>query len=309
MKSVSYVSIGLCLVAILLFSCEKTLDIKINSTASDIVVDGQIANNELPNVTLTKGLGFFDKIDLNAIQYAEGAIVKVTDLLTTQSITLREYKIDTTLNQINYKFIFYGPDFTDANAMNFRGQINHTYRLDITYNGQTFESYTTIPATTGLDSTWLEPVKGKENEYSSFKAIYKDPDTLGNCVKLETLKRRYQKDSIPEIYYKPFQYVYDDAIFNGVNIPLTIDMGFNQFASYEPNDFQYLGYLKKGDTATVKWSAIDKQVYKFFETLSFSANSVGNPFATPVKVQGNVKGALGAWVGYNILYYTLIDSL
>lgn len=290
-------------------SCEKELDIKLNSGNSSLVVQGQIEAGELPNVVLTKSIGFFDKIDLNSIQYVKGAVVKVLDLNTNELIQLKEYSIDTTIDGQHYFFNVYGPDFLDANAMNFKGQIEHTYKLIIENNGLTHEAVTKIPAMTGLDSVWIEPVPGKEDTYSVLKAIYTDPDTLGNAVKVETLNNKYKKDSTPEIYYNPFQYVYDDAIVNGIKVPLTIDLGYDKTKQYSQSEFQYLGFLHKGDTVTLKWGAIDRNVYKFWSTLSFSENSIGNPFATPTKVQGNVSDALGVWAGYNNKYYTITDTI
>ncbi|QLH47254.1 MAG: hypothetical protein HWD58_17470 [Bacteroidota bacterium] len=59
----------------------------------------------------------------------------------------------------------------------------------------------------------------------------------------------------------------------------------------------------------MKWAAIDKKVFKFWETLVYSTSAVGNPFASPVKVQGNISDALGVWGGYNAQFYTITDTL
>jgi hypothetical protein len=140
------------------------------------------------------------------------------------------------------------------------------------------------------------------------KALYNDPDSLGNAICYETKNNQYKKDtSSPEIFYKPLNYAYDDAVVNSGKIPLTLDLGYDK---YKTNiDFRHLGLMQKGDTVTLKWSAIDHNVFNFWSTLSFSANSVGNPFATPTKVQGNVSDAIGVWAGYNTTYYTIIDSI
>lgn len=305
-----YFQLTTLILSFLLFnSCEKELDIKLNSENNKIVVQGQIATGELPYVTLTKSIGFFDKIDLNSIQYVKNAVVKVIDVNQLDTITLKEYSIDTVVDGKTFFFNIYGPDIADANAMNFKGQIEHSYQLIIENNGKIYRGITKIPAMTGLDSVWTEPVPGKETEFSALKAYYTDPDTFGNSVKVETLNNRFKKDTVPEIYYTPFQYVYDDAIINGVKLPLTLDLGYNKYQTYSNEEFQTIGFLRKGDTVTLKWGAIDRSVFKFWETLSFSENSVGNPFATPTKVQGNVSDALGVWAGYNNMYYTITDTI
>ncbi|MCY1535045.1 hypothetical protein D9M68_704340 [compost metagenome] len=72
-------------------------------------------------------------------------------------------------------------------------------------------------------------------------------------------------------------------------------------------NFMTYSYFERGDTVTVKWSAIDRTTYTFWQTLEFSIGTTGNPFSTPIKVGSNVSnGALGIWAGYSSAYKTLI---
>jgi len=292
-----------------LLSCEKEVNMNLSDSPKKIVVEGVIETGQQPYVTLTKSIGFFDKIDLGAVDYVSNAIITVEDLTNSKKITLREYKLDTTVGNEVFSFSFYAPDFNDANAMAFKGEVDHYYKLTIISEGNTHEGITKIPTTSGLDSIWIEPVPGREDSFSSVKSFYIDPDTLGNAVRIETLTKRYVKNGEPELYFTSFNSVYDDAIINGTVVPLTIDLGFDKSKTYTSQDFQTIGYAKKGDTITVKWSGIDKNVYTFWQTLIFSAGSVGNPFASPTKIQGNVSNALGVWAGYGVNFYTIIDSL
>jgi hypothetical protein len=297
------------LLIILLISCEKEVNIKLNDGEKKIVVEGVIDVNEVPYVSLTRSIGFFDKIDLSSVEYIKNAAITITDLNTSNSILLKEYSIDTVVGSNTFKFSLYGPDFSDPVAAAFKGEIGHTYKINIVENTNVYEAYTLIPENVGLDSVWLEPVPGKEDSFSVLKAIYSDPDTFGNCVKLQTKRNRMIKDGSPELFYSSFTSVYTDNIVNGTKINLSIDLGFDRTRDYSQKEYQTLGYVKKGDTVTVKWSAIDRNVFTFWETLSFSAGSVGNPFASPVQVVGNVKGAIGVWGGYSSKYFTVIDSL
>ena len=66
-------------------------------------------------------------------------------------------------------------------------------------------------------------------------------------------------------------------------------------------------FFNKGNTVTFKLSNIDKATYDFWRTIEFAYQAVGNPFSTPVKVLGNIKGnALGYFGGYASQYRTLI---
>jgi Domain of unknown function (DUF4249) len=290
-------------------SCEKEIDLQLETGENKIVVEGVIETNQVPYVTLTKSIGFFSKIDLSKIGYIKGAIIQVKDLTDNQFIQLKEYDIDTTIDGNQFSFVVYGPDILDANALNFKGKVQHAYQLSIDYAGKKYESVTTIPAATLLDSLWMEPVKGKEDSFSMFKVMYDDPDSLGNCVRIETKRNRYKKTSEPELFYTADLSVYDDVIANGLRFPVSIEIGYDKSRDLKPKDYQDLYYARKGDTITLKWSAIDRQTFRFWETLAFSKGSVGNPFASPTKVQGNIAGALGIWGGYSAVYYTIIDSI
>ncbi|HPI54550.1 MAG TPA: DUF4249 family protein, partial [Chitinophagaceae bacterium] len=107
---------------LLFTSCEKEVDIKLKTGEPTLVVEGVIETDQLPYVTLTRSMGFFDKIDLNTVDFVNNAQVVVQDLTSQQQITLREYVVDTTLGNQNFSFSIYGPDLNDPNAMAFKGQ-------------------------------------------------------------------------------------------------------------------------------------------------------------------------------------------
>ncbi len=293
---------------LILASCEKTIDVGLTEGEKQLVVEGVIESGQAPYVVLTRSIGFFDKIDLNKVDFVKGAQLRVDDLTSGIGINLKEYTIDSLVGGQTFSFTVYAPDFNDPNAMNFKGEFEHSYQLSINYNGQSYLSTTKIPRSTGLDSLWLEPVTGKETEYSILRGRYKDPDTLGNCVRILTKRQMQVKDGFPENFFEPFNSEYDDNIINGLQVNITLDMGFDRNRS--DIDFQNVSYVKKGDTVTVQWSAIDQKVYKFYETLAFAQGSVGNPFASPTKVQSNISNkAIGVWAGYGHYYFTIIDSL
>ena len=297
------------LLSFFLFSCEKEVNIKLNDGEKKIVVEAQIELNELPYLTLTRSIGFFDKIDFSSVEYVKGANIKITDITTSKFIVLREYTIDTVVGGNTFFFNLYGPDLNDPNALNFKGETGHTYLLNIESNGTLLEAYTQIPPNKGLDSIWLQPVPGRGDSFKAIKALYSDPDTFGNSVKLQTQTLRYVKDGSPELYFSSFNSVYNDDIINGTKISLDIDLGFDKSKTYTRDQYQTIGYVKKGDTVNIKWSAIDKNVFIFWNTLAFAEGSVGNPFASPVQVQGNVKNSIGVWAGYGSKIYTIIDSI
>lgn len=283
----------------LLTACEKDVDLNLKDGDSRLVVEGYIENDRPPFVFLTKSIGYFSKIDLNTLQnsFVHGATVKVSDGTTT--ITLREYSIDTGSN--GNKFSFYSID--TAGSSFFVGTINKTYKLTIDLpDGKHYESTTKIPNPTTLDSVIsiypAPPFDTSKNPTArQIKLFFTDPDTLGNYVRYFT-----QRNSEP--YYAGLNSVYDDQLINGKPFSTTFAMGENR-STQVPFDSLGLAYI--GDTVTLKWCAIDKNVYDFWSTYEYSLGTLGNPFSTPVSVKSNVSNdALGVWAGYGAIYKTVI---
>lgn len=290
-------------------SCEKTVKLNVKANPKDIVVEGYIENGELPYVILTRAVGFFDKIDFSSIQFVSGAQVVITDITAQKSITLRQYDIDSVIGGKTFRLTAYAPDFNDSLSVHFKGIEEHLYRLHIEADGKSMEGVTKIPTAYKLDSLWFEPVPGKEGIYDALKGLYPDPDTFGNTLKYQTKNNKYVKTGEPEIFYDSFNFAYDDAIINGTKFTITFDLGYDHSQTLTGDDLFNQAYAKKGDTITLKCSSMDYGTYKFWSTLNIAQNSSGNPFATPLKVQGNVQNAIGVWGGYGTTYYHIIDSL
>jgi hypothetical protein len=283
---------------LLLVSCEKEVNIKLDDGKSRIVVEGAIETGLPPYVFLTKSIGYFAKIDLTTLQnsFIHNAIVKVSDGVKT--ITLREYSADTGSN--GNKFYFYSIDTALAPSEWILGEVEKNYTLTIESDGQTYTAVTKIPNPTILDSvrtTHPSIIPDKNPDARQIKVYFKDPDTLGNYV-------RYFTKRNSEPYYPGLNSVYPDELINGTQFETTLAAGENRNGTLS---FDSLGFFHPGDTVTLKWCAIDKGVYDFYSTFEFAIGTIGSPFASPIKVKTNVNNnALGVWAGYGSTYTTLI---
>lgn len=284
---------------VLYASCEKEVNVNLSTGVPKLVVDGQIETNGYPFVVLTKSVGYFSKIDLSVIEnsFVHGAVVKVSDGITT--IQLKEYPLDTGLNGAN-KFYIYTVDTADASSLAFKGVSERTYTLTIEHEGKTYSSVTKIPEVKGLDSVWFRKPKGTPPIAASMLMFvkYSDPDTPGNYARYFTRRNS-------ELFLPGSSSVFEDDIVNGITIDsLQIEAGYDR--SKEPNR-DSSGYFFMNDTVTLKWCAIDRGVYNFFNTLDYATGTVGNPFASPTSVTTNIKGgALGIWAGYGSWYVTKV---
>lgn len=273
-------------------SCEKEVDIKLDSGEPKLVVEGAIETGLPPYVILTKSIGYFATIDMETLQnsFVHDAKVTVSDGIVT--VPLVEYNIDSG----EYKFSVYSVE----NLLNppIVGSINTSYKLTIEHNGKVYEATTTIPNPKPVDSIWARGLSQNSSLGDSARRLFvafTDPDTIGNNYRYFT-----QKNSEP--YYPAYNSVYEDQIFNGSRFDsLSIDMGGARTRYSDSTGIAFVG-----DTVTLKWCAIDKQVFQFFSTYEYALGTIGSPFATPIKVKTNISnGALGIWAGYGSSYRTL----
>ena len=283
--------------ALCFVSCEKDVNIKLDGGTPKLVVDGQIGTGEPPIVVLTKSIGYFNKIDLNTVAESFLHDLHVTVSDGTQTITLREYNLDTA--GTNFVSI-YTLDTTDPSSFNFLGREDTYYTLTVDYEGTNYTSTTKIPRVKPLDSIFAKPpVQAPANNPSALQLFvrYSDPDTVGNRV-------RYFIDVngsgfIPGLGTS----VYEDNIINGTTF--NINVAPDVAPGSQPN-FDSTGYVYPGDKINVRWCAIDRPVYLFWSTFEFATGSVGNPFSSPVQVTSNISnGALGNWSGYGVSYIKL----
>ena len=286
--------LGFLIISLLFVSCEKNIDFNLHETADVLVVDASIENGKAPIVVLTKSFDYFSKIsaDILANSFVHNADVRISNGVLTHK--LKEYFIDSTGG---YKIYFYSIDSTNL-ATAFTGQFNTAYSLKINTGGTEYTSTTTIPLLRKKpDSLWWKPAPFS-SDTSKVIVMTKasDPPGLGDYIRYYTKKNR-----------GPFlpgeNSVYDDQFIDGTTYELPVDPGVDRNNKVPFDD----NYFKHGDTVTLKLCNIDKTTYKFWSTMEFAYGSIGNPFASPNKVIGNISnGALGAFCGYAAFYKTLI---
>ncbi|MCB0699279.1 MAG: DUF4249 domain-containing protein [Chitinophagales bacterium] len=286
-----------------LLSCEKEVDINLKTGDPKLVVEGGIENGYPPFVLLSTSIGYFQKIDLTTLENSavHGAEVYVSDGIKT--IRLKEYSLDTGFNGAN-KFYYYGvvdlrnPTIPPLDSL-ILGEFEKMYKLTVIYQGKTYESHTKIPTPTPLDSV-ITKVPDRPDiipNSRTLEVFFKDPDTPGNCMRYYT-----QRNSEP--LYPALNSVFNDEIINGKQFKTELPLAEPRSTTTR---FDSLGVCYVGDTVLFKWTAIDKNVYDFWNTYEYALGTLGSPFATPIQVKSNISnGALGIWAGYGAIYDTLI---
>lgn len=277
-----------------LTSCEKNINFKLDDAPNVLVVDARIENGQSPVVVLNNSFSFFDSINpqLLANSFVHNAVVTISNGTLTHRLKEYTYSVGSGMNVYLYSI-----DSSNLNTA-FTGEFNSTYTLHITTGGLDYSAATTIPALSKkIDSLWWKPApfaKDTNDVVLFLKAT--DPPGLGNYVRYFTKKNQGR-------FLPGDNSVFDDQVIDGTTYQFQLDPGIdrNNKVSFDSN------YFRRGDTITMKLCNIDKPTYTFWSTWEFAYQSIGNPFAQPNKVIGNVSnGALGAFYGYAAFYKTLV---
>ena len=273
--------------------CEKTIDFNLDESDPKLVVEATIENGQPPVVILSQSLNYFSTIDTQILgsSFVHNAEVFVSNGQKTHK--LKEYAY--TVNA--YKLYYYSIDSANLGSA-FVGELNKQFSLRIAYAGNEFTSSTSIPAITKkIDSIWWKPAPANEDTNKVIAMVKAtDPGGFGDYVRYFTKRNK-------EPFLPAFNSVFDDLIIDGTTYELQIDPGINRNAERKEEEH----FFNRGDTVTFKLANINMTTFDFWRTMEYSYASIGNPFATPVKVLGNISnGALGYFGGYASQYHTLV---
>ncbi len=260
-----------------------------------LVVDANIENDLPPNVILSNSLNYFDNIDtvlLNNL-FVHDADVYMSNGVVTHK--LKEYAVPIPTSGVT--LYTYSIDSADL-ATAFTGQLNTTYTLRIVADGKEYNATTTIPALAKKpDSLWWKKAPFQEDTTRVILMVKAtDPPGLGNYVRYFTKRNE-------EPFYPGLNSVFDDQVIDGTTYELEVQPGVDRNFPGSIDD----NFFNRGDTITMKLCNIDRPAYNFWNTWEFNSQSIGNPFAAPGKILGNISnGALGAFYGYGAFYRTVI---
>lgn len=281
--------ISILVIAILLFSCEKNITFKLNDVENTLVVDATIENDQRPQVILTKSFDYFSNINasLLAESFVHNAEVSISDGIITQKLKEFSYPIG------GFKIYYYSTDISSS----FKGTLNTSYNLIIKSNNKNYSASTTITTLAKkIDTLFWKPAPFASDSNNVVLFIRStDPPGLGNYIRYFT-----KKNQLP--FFPGRNSVFDDQLIDGTSYQLRVEPGIdrNKIIASDSN------YFKRGDVVTLKLCNIDKATFKFWSTWEFAYTSIGNPFAQPNKVIGNISnGALGAFYGYASDYRTI----
>lgn len=270
---------------VLFVSCEKDIDFDLQQTDTVLTVDATIETGQPPFVVLTNSFSFYEQIDSASLSnaFVRNATVQISNGTVTHR--LKEYK---RLLPGGFATYYYSIDSSSL-ATAFVGEFNKKYTLQIESQGKQYGASTTIPASSHYpDSVWFK--KAPQNPDTTQLAMYiraTDPPGRGNYYRYFTKRNRSA--------FLPGENVFDDQVIDGATYEIILPQGVDRNRRLSSDD----NFYTRGDSVSLKFCAIDKASYTFWTTWEFAFQSIGNPFAQPNKVLGNISnGALGVFCGY-----------
>jgi hypothetical protein len=278
----------------LITGCEKSVTFKLDESEGGLVVDAMIENGKPPVVLLSNSLNYFSEITPQLLlnSFVHGAVITVSDGTKTQ--VLKEYSYKAAgLSDI----FFYTVD--SSLQQGFLGEFNKAYTMEIKVDGKVYNSTTTIPLLSKkMDSLWWrKSINNPDTSKVILMSRVTDPAGFGNYIRYFT-----QTGNGP--YLSGLNSVFDDQIIDGTTYEIDVEHGVDRNTKIDPETYSF---FNRGDTVTVKFCNIDKTTYDFWRTMEYGYASIGNPFSTPTKVLGNIRGgALGYFGGYAVQYKSLV---
>lgn len=235
-------------------SCTKDIRLKLNSVASNLVIEGIVSNgNSGCYVKISRSTGF------NALlseQLIPGALVVLRDSNRQFADTLSVQSL--------------GSGEEAYVTRNLRGIRGHVYQLIVTLDGWRYEARCKMPDSVTFQGISLLSSAGAPTAKSIFSAVprFVDPKGKGNCYQFFQYVNGKKDDGIN---------VFSDNIGDGLPNELPI---FTKDID-----------IKLNDTLTVVMLNIDPVIYDIFNQLQINADDFG---ITPSNPQTNITGgALG----------------
>jgi hypothetical protein len=248
--------------SILFASCEKVIEVDLNTAEPKFVIEGKISDDatELATVRVSRTVNFDDP---NTFPAASNAIVIINDQTVNTTDTLKE----------SNKGIY--------QSTKIKGVEGHIYNLTVKIDNKSFTATTLLPKKVGFENIEIRAQAFFGNTDYQIIPKFIDPKGTGNNYRFVLSINDKVKNDI---------FVLNDELADG-NVngrPL-----FRQRSSDSTEN------IKIGDRIGLEMQNIDKDVYEYFNSLAGEGGGPGFGSSTPANPVTNIKGgALGYFAAY-----------
>jgi hypothetical protein len=237
-------------------SCEKVIDVKLNGSTAQVVIEGEISTVRGPyRVSVTESRNFEDN---NTFSGREDALVVIKDMTSGSSETLRS--VGSGIYQ----------------TVSLQGTGGHTYQLTVTLGGKIYTASSTIPGRAVRLERLFAERSSIDSEDVYMVPVYTDPVGKGNYYRIKQWVRNLPVKG---------SYARSDEATDG--------RIFDSLLYYDTDAKAGNPLIKNGDVISAELQCVDKAVYDFYRTLNAT---VSQETATPANPLTNFSGgALGVF--------------
>lgn len=314
-RRTTYILKSVMVLLLVLFACQKEVEIDIPGYEEKVVFDGRIETGFPPFLLISKTNDIYASTDLSSILSSFQSGAQVQMIVGADTVMLDEICSDNLPPGTEEPFAaFFGVDVADLAFLNiclyttlnpsFTGQVGKTYVLNITFEGKTYSATTSIVPPVELDSVyWKEDPNTVNNGFCWARLT--DPAGVYNAYFWESRRIHLNAEGEPTDpqFVPTFSPATDDTFFDG----LSFEFGYENPHNFnEETPAEERGFYQLGDTAVIKFSSLDQQAYDFLEKKYIQLQSGGSPFASPINIPSQFSnGGLGSWIGYSSTLDTL----
>jgi hypothetical protein len=260
-RSIPYI-LYILVTAILLSSCEKVIDIDLNTADKKYVIEGLITDQPgTARVMLTQTKNFNED---NNFPGVSGAV-----------ITIKEN------GGPAIPFAETSPGVYEAATL--AGTSGKTYALSVSIAGNLFSASSTMPQKVNLDSIYITDELIFTDTKKIVNAVVEDPVGLGNNYRFVQYVNGKKEEQV---------LIRNDEYSDGRRI-------INKLFYFSEDDDSTRN-IKSGDQVKVDMQCIDRNVYKYWYSLDRSSTG-GSGQATPSNPVSNIQGgALGYFSAHTL---------
>lgn len=302
----------ICTLSLLLCACEQTVHINQNGYEPRVSVESDIAADSVAKIYLTLTQNYYGYVDYKApVQYVEDATVIIRNNGQSDELTLSLGKTDTVLvyNQNG------GMDTIYTKRKYYRGHTTivkgQKYELSILYKGKEITSELVVPNYTfdkmnvaQISKEIIDPWGGGSYWENFLEVKIKDPVGVGSFyrAKISYSYTRYEQDYNPitgnieiidstQVFEQQISDIVSDEVNDGGEI------------SFKMNPYIYSGlWGNELDTTYtpvyIEVQCLDKNMGKFWESLTAQWATSGDPFTEPTILYSNIKNGIGFFGAY-----------
>lgn len=235
-------------------SCEKVINVKLDTAPNQIVIEGNITDqNDIQTIKISQSVPYTNQ---NVYPAVQGADVTVTD-------------------DVGHSWHFSEGTPGTYTAGPFKGVAGRTYSLKINSGQKTYNAVSVMPTRVHLDSLSLKVINFGGKDIKQIQVHYRDPVTVENQYRWVMKINNVQTKRV---------FTANDRFTNGNTVADVL------FYSKDDDNKE----LVSGDTVQVEMQCIDKNIFTYWLTLSEQTKNGPGGGVTPGNPPSNINNnALG----------------